>query len=99
MTNKVNGFFCGITFLLTHLLRGVTEGSKFWFNCNPVSTHTPLARCDLDNNRAKDGDIVSTHTPLARCDGNQHECGHHDGVSTHTPLARCDNVFCLGDGA
>ncbi len=33
-----------------------------------VSTHTPLARCDLRINQVIMVYLVSTHTPLARCD-------------------------------
>ena len=33
-------------FLLTHLLRGVTEFNRETVESLLISTHTPLARCD-----------------------------------------------------
>ncbi len=34
-----------------------------------ISTHTPLARCDVAEYADWEDDTISTHTPLARCDG------------------------------
>ncbi len=56
-------------FQLTHPSRGVTQVFCVKSIQFSISTHTPLARCDL----AKNADYnliygISTHTPLARCD-------------------------------
>ena len=44
-------------------------GSKYPVLTPNISTHTPLARCDLDRiQRLRPVYAISTHTPLARCD-------------------------------
>ncbi len=78
-------------FLLTHLLRGVTEKADDGKGKQEVSTHTPLARCDVFVSSGLPGHDVSTHTPLARCDIPDNIPFLLPKVSTHTPLARCDD--------
>ena len=54
-----------------------------------ISTHAPLARCDM---ASKLGDWIfpiSTHAPLARCDM-RYRIAITQEISTHAPLARCD---------
>ena len=50
-------------FLLTHLLRGVTDGTVVTWGDIAISTHTPLARCDpnLEQQRKHTRDFYS-HT-------------------------------------
>ena len=58
----------------------------------PISTHAPLARCDIDApETAGRQQLISTHAPLARCDRAGRRRGRLDVISTHAPLARCDN--------
>ena len=55
-------------FLLTRLLRGVTgqDGKTLYGEC--ISTHTPLARRDVNAGTQVEVLEISTHTPLARRD-------------------------------
>ncbi len=79
-----------LSFLLTHLLRGVTKGRDSWDRPVYVSTHTPPARCDLNAFSSPWMPWVSTHTPPARCDTAPGGEPGPKKVSTHTPPARCD---------
>ena len=77
-------------FLLTHLLRGVTEKILF-ASPSPRFLLTHLlrgvtCRCCFRSILLE----ISTHTPLARCDTGYGIGLGLDGISTHTPLARCD---------
>ena len=80
-------------FLLTRLSRGVTTSNKFakWFRT--ISTHTPLARRDLQNWNPCPQKTISTHTPLARRDRKHRGYSIVQDISTHTPLARRDQLF------
>ena len=55
-------------FQLTHLLRGATPNYLATLAMLPISTHAPLARCDLKKMKAPTINGISTHAPLARCD-------------------------------
>ena len=55
-------------FQLTHLLRGATFSQLFLLQFFCISTHAPLARCDLRRLCGGYGQKISTHAPLARCD-------------------------------
>ena len=56
-----------------------------------ISTHAPLARCDLVDYAQLLTTRISTHAPLARCDVEvfREHCMLCN-ISTHAPLARCD---------
>ena len=54
-------------FLLTHLLRGATSGEKLNSRTALISTHAPLARCNLRQPEGWMYSDISTHAPLARC--------------------------------
>ena len=55
-----------------------------------ISTHAPLARCDMLDTTKTEMLIISTHAPLARCDAKDGYIMCAIGISTHAPLARCD---------
>ena len=55
-------------FQLTHLLRGATGMVDVPAPHPLVSTHAPLARCDVTQPVDVTVETVSTHAPLARCD-------------------------------
>ena len=55
-------------FLLTHLMRGVTDGTDVLLQVSVISTHTPHARCDGRCQLMVKTIGISTHTPHARCD-------------------------------
>ena len=57
-----------MTFQLTHLLRGATQGKPYDFIGFDISTHAPLARCDYTWDALTGQYEISTHAPLARCD-------------------------------
>ena len=78
-------------FLLTRLLRGVTEVIVRDWNNYGISTHTPLARRDKLMPLGVPEEIISTHTPLARRDLAVFLLYTGCRISTHTPLARRDN--------
>ena len=60
------GFF---RFQLTHLLRGATDAPETAGRQQLISTHAPLARCDIRADMYAPGTkSISTHAPLARCD-------------------------------
>ena len=85
-------------FLLTCLLRGMTNALAEHDSSLQVSTHMPLARHDTLCHRAEQGIYVSTHMPLARHDFKGKVAARAYDVSTHMPLARHDyahqNLFC-----
>ena len=56
-------------FLLTCLLRGMTEKLNGGAYADIVSTHMPLARHDVKAGLVEPVGSVSTHMPLARHDG------------------------------
>ena len=56
-------------FLLTCLLRGMTQRSCSRNIKTSVSTHMPLARHDVNMDAVDRPSRVSTHMPLARHDG------------------------------
>ena len=85
--NNHRDFFA---FLLTRLLRGVTAIYSSDDPDGPISTHTPLARRDKDDNDCIKEHEISTHTPLARRDIIFFNFGQRTIISTHTPLARRD---------
>ena len=61
-------FLAVMTFQLTRLMRGVTQGEVDYCTDQWISTHTPHARRDLTIAREYDGRKISTHTPHARRD-------------------------------
>ena len=67
MADQINGR--GSIFQLTHLLRGATCSRKTSTSSIMISTHAPLARCDLTIYVDGFALLISTHAPLARCDG------------------------------
>ena len=72
-----------VKFLLTRLMRGVTEHITPAARMVAISTHTPHARRDL-RERIKTADrIISTHTPHARRD------------YTENGFINCENEFLL----
>ena len=79
-------------FLLTRLMRGVTEGQEVSCGIPDISTHTPHARRDEPFIvQVNHSGAISTHTPHARRD----EINYLTNViridiSTHTPHARRD---------
>ena len=80
-----------LTFLLTHLMRGVTTPSIFAHSNAAISTHTPHARCDLENADGYTDFYSFLLTHLMR--GVTYRCNdtrHLYTISTHTPHARCD---------
>ena len=79
-----------LKFLLTRLLRGVTNLFVAFHDEFVISTHTPLARRDSDLTRRISGESISTHTPLARRDKDAGFSCETFVISTHTPLARRD---------
>ena len=72
-------------------MRGATRWSLASGEVTPISTHAPLARCDLININWQSFATISTHAPLARCDNNGHSLLWACRISTHAPLARCDH--------
>ena len=77
-------------FLLTCLLRGMTDSSITYPATVGISTHMPLARHDVNQVIKQVQKTISTHMPLAR-----HDCFGYTGnrgraISTHMPLARHD---------
>ena len=52
---SANDYMSTVTFLLTHLLRGVTMAIIDMADNANISTHTPLARCDLGAGRGQHG--------------------------------------------
>ena len=64
----------GVTFQLTHLLRGATQQIPGYFANRFISTHAPLARCDTSKPKPQKRRPISTHAPLARCDCSCHRC-------------------------
>ena len=68
MTEKVRLTLVEMKFLLTCLLRGMTEGSREERTVKGVSTHMPLARHDRYADNVISESQVSTHMPLARHD-------------------------------
>ena len=79
-----------LPFLLTRLLRGVTPEAMGVFYEIIISTHTPLARRDLNKGLCGGSYEISTHTPLARRDNTLYSPFVRFSISTHTPLARRD---------
>ena len=78
-------------FQLTHLLRGATRRPcRLHRNTTPISTHAPLARCDIIAKQPSAFQSISTHAPLARCDASEFRPRTRIKISTHAPLARCD---------
>ena len=63
-----------LQFLLTHLLRGATSCPHAGNGATNISTHAPLARCDVCNICQVTIQSISTHAPLARCDNNCVRC-------------------------
>ena len=58
-----------------------------------ISTHTPLAGCDImENRKNQTKSEISTHTPLAGCDLLSACSWKETWISTHTPLAGCDKT-------
>ena len=55
-----------------------------------ISTHAPLAGCDLRFRVALKIRLISTHAPLAGCDPTTSETTLFASISTHAPLAGCD---------
>ena len=55
-----------------------------------ISTHAPLARCDITVVSPSQFGEISTHAPLARCDKKVLTGVFNLLISTHAPLARCD---------
>ena len=55
-------------FQLTHLLRGATSATGPGVGPCAISTHAPLARCDMLRLFQFLPSFISTHAPLARCD-------------------------------
>ena len=78
-------------FQLTHLLRGATPFSRHCSSIRSISTHAPLARCDLgvtipiENVRK---DFNSRTSCEVRPGADLRRQGRP--ISTHAPLARCD---------
>ena len=77
-------------FQLTHLLRGATQHAPMANGTLLISTHAPLARCDMLCRRQNLEHCISTHAPLARCDECKTSTSLPVSISTHAPLARCD---------
>ncbi len=74
-------------FQLTHPSRGATQRSNFSAAGSLISTHTPLAGCDLKR-RVVLGMYggISTHTPLAGCDPQiPRSLDHGKHFNSHTP--------------
>ena len=80
-----------LKFLLTRLLRGATSPSRIQMPSDDISTHTPLARRDLNCVQDLITSFISTHTPLARRDLRLAFATQALLISTHTPLARRDD--------
>ena len=81
-----------IIFLLTCLLRGMTNGFKNFLALSTISTHMPLARHD-----AGDLFVSGAVTFLLTCLLRGMTITLRDGtvlnlISTHMPLARHDSV-------
>ena len=55
-------------FLLTRLMRGVTDFGQGFAEGREISTHTPHARRDRVNGFIRHYKTISTHTPHARRD-------------------------------
>ena len=78
-------------FLLTRLMRGVTQYNDTDSNNYTISTHTPHARRDRYHVVISAVSmIISTHTPHARRDGLALRTPDGKTISTHTPHARRD---------
>ena len=78
-------------FLLTHPLRGATGLHNNGDVDYEISTHTPLAGCNIDNPSNTVLTSISTHTPLAGCNLFSVDWIYHVKISTHTPLAGCNS--------
>ena len=81
-----------LKFLLTCLLRGMTDCSRGGTYHNKISTHMPLARHDDTTHINFPSTNISTHMPLARHDGRGGAPLLDWEISTHMPLARHDEV-------
>ena len=61
----------------THPSRGATFAAKCFGQYKPISTHAPLAGCDVRQMQSSFERSISTHAPLAGCD-HQQRSQHHD---------------------
>ena len=61
--------FLLFSFLLTRLMRGVTDKQEAYLDAYKISTHTPHARRDVKDAFNGIAFGISTHTPHARRDG------------------------------
>ena len=68
MTRRIFSRRVKCWFLLTCLLRGMTQDSPPRAHMHSVSTHMPLARHDSAVYGEVQNKLVSTHMPLARHD-------------------------------
>ena len=86
-------------FQLTHLLRGATPFSRHCSSIRSISTHAPLARCDLGvtipiENVRKD---FNSRTSCEVRPEHQRMMAEREAISTHAPLARCDLAQIYAD--
>ncbi len=78
------------TFLLTHPLRGATNGYLGISSWAFISTHTPLTGCNSIPDDGKMETRISTHTPLTGCNSYNIPVVSTVAISTHTPLTGCN---------
>ena len=86
-----------LSFLLTHLLRGATGEQNILDCISHISTHAPLARCNLTVLLLYQYFLISTHAPLARCNNFTVFFKSKDVISTHAPPARCNGICTRSD--
>ena len=78
-------------FLLTHLMRGATEGRLKKTALSIISTHTPHARCDVPIQVERVKTVLFLLTHLMRgATSVTDKNAMSEIISTHTPHARCD---------
>ena len=78
-------------FLLTRLIRGVTQRQRTLERRVRISTHTPHTRRDRDSMVFYRSFHISTHTPHTRRDNDRRTRAlQNNHISTHTPHTRRD---------
>ena len=80
-------------FQLTHLLRGATQPILPGAEANKISTHAPLARCDVST--AGRESPIPYFNSRTSCEVRPESDSEPSctGISTHAPLARCDFLY------
>ena len=91
--HRATKILCQAQFQLTHPSRGATPKSPSIARLSWISTHTPLAGCDLSFREVfQPYFYFNSHTPRGVRHAQTCPDSRRLHISTHTPLAGCDTL-------